>query len=473
MFQSLLKQLYYFDPRLYNTSENGAYSVAESPRLCVIAIVESRADRASVHVCDRLRELADWERLEDDSRPDADGGGTWYRTERAELRSFEDFHLHLESPVEAFECEPDLLVFASRHSGETGPLLTGHFTGNFGPAEYGGEDGALAKAAPNALAELLEAFERFAPEKYDVGMECTHHGPSEVGVPSLFAEIGSGDAQWDDPAAAEAVARAILEIRDVSPHRERQIVGFGGGHYVPRFTRIVRETPWAVGHVASEWALEAMGDPHENRAVLEAAFEASGTDLAVVDGEWPDLEAVLEELGYRIVSETWLREVGDRPLELVETVESALETVDDGVRFGDVRTDSFRVVNLPVDLVDAAEGIDPDRTWGALEANAVAFETENGATRVGDRAALASEDALERIVAQLVAVLEEKYDVVSVEANAVVVEETGFDPALARAAGVPEGPAFGRLAGGEAVTVDGERIEPEDVSVERTERFPI
>ncbi|MHC3438840.1 D-aminoacyl-tRNA deacylase [Natrialbaceae archaeon A-gly3] len=439
----------------------------------MIAIVESRADRASVHVCDRLRDLADWDALEDDSRPDAEGGGTWYRTEGAELRSFEEFHLHLDSPVDAFECDPDLLVFASRHSGETGPLLTAHFTGNFGPAEYGGEDGALADAAPNALAELLAAFETYAPEEYDVGMECTHHGPSEVGVPSLFAEVGSGDDQWDDPAAAEAVARAILKLRGVDPHREKQVVGFGGNHYVPRFTRIVRETPWAVGHVGSEWALEAMGAPHENRDVLEAAFEASGADLAVVDGEWPDLEGVIADLGYRVVSETWLREVDARPLDLVEAVESALETVDDGVRFGAERTDAFEVEALPSGLLETAQGIDPARTWDAVEAHTVAFETENGATRVGDRAAIASEDALEAIVSELAAVLEDKYDAVSVEDDAVVAEETAFDPSLARDVGVPEGPAFGRLAEGEPVTVDGEVIEPADVFVERTERFEI
>jgi len=453
--------------------ESGAYSVAEYPPTRVIAIVESRADRASVHVCDRLRELADFERLEDDSLPDTEGGGTWYRLEGAEIRSFEGLHLHLESPVDAFECDPEVVVFASRHSGETGPLLTAHFTGNFGPAEYGGEDATLAAAAPNALAELLWAFETHAPEGYDVGMECTHHGPSEVGVPSLFAEVGSDDDQWDDPAAAEAVARAILELRGVDPSRDRQVVGFGGNHYVPRFTRIVRETPWAVGHVGSEWALEAMGDPSEHREVLEAAFVASGTDLAVVDGEWPDLEAVVADLGYRVVSETWLREVDDRPFDLIDAVESALGTVEDGVRFGEVRTDTFEIVPLPSDLLETAQGIDPGRTWEAVSGHTVAFETENGATRVGGRAAIAAEDALEAVVSELAATLEAKYDVVRVEDDAVVAEGTAFDPALAGDAGVPEGPAFGRLAEGEAVTVDGEVVEPAEVFVERTERFPI
>ena len=481
--------------------------------MTALAIVESRADRASVHICDQLRELADWEVIDDDTRPAAEGGGTYYRTAGAELRSFDDFHLELEHPVEAFDCDPDVLVFASRHSGDTGPLLTGHFTGNFGPAEFGGEANAVAEACPNALTHLLDAFDECAPDRYDVGMECTHHGPTAVGCPSLFAELGSGDEQWDDPNGAAAVARAILELRDVSPHCDRlesearsshgnrdaspcrQVVGFGGNHYAPRFTRIVRETPWAVGHIAADWALEAMGHPAAHRDVLEAAFDASNTELAVLDGEWPVLEETLEELGVRIVTETWLREVGDRPLELVDAVESALGAVDDGVRFGDCAAESVAVVELPTALLDAAEGLDPAAVRATIEATTVAFTTENGGSRIGSRVAVPSSNAeasntgdttatqttaaenestaREAIIEALAGVLEEKYETVTLEDDAVVAERTSFDPALAHAAGVPEGPKFGALANGDAVTVDGETISPETVRSQQTDRFPI
>ncbi|WP_306056494.1 D-aminoacyl-tRNA deacylase [Natronococcus wangiae] len=439
----------------------------------MIAIVESRADRASVRICDRLRELADWTAREDDFRPDADGGGTYYRLENAELRSFDDLHLELERPAAAFDRDPDLLVFASRHSGDTGALLTGHFTGNFGSAEFGGEDGALAEACPSALARLLEAFDEHAPAGYDVGMECTHHGPSDVGCPSLFAELGSGDEQWDDPAGAEAVARAVLELRDVDPHRDKQFVGFGGNHYAPRFERVVRETPWAVGHVAADWALEAMGHPENHRAVLERAFEASRADVAVLDGEWPVLEETLADLDRRIVGETWLREVGDRPLDLVDAVESELGTVERGVRFGDRRDGSFAVVDLPEELLETAEGIDPDRVREIVERHSVAFDTENGGSRVGTRAAVAEREMRRRIVEEVAGVLEAKYESVAVEGDAVVAEELAFDPERARTLGVPEGPEFGALASGEPVTVDGETIKPETVHRERTRRFPI
>jgi len=109
----------------------------------VIGIVVSRADSASEHIGERLLAIGDWTRHEDTERSDADGGGTYYRTEGFELREFDDLHIDLSNPAAAFggsdgDDLPAFLVFVSRHSGETGRLLTAHVTGNFGPAEYAG-----------------------------------------------------------------------------------------------------------------------------------------------------------------------------------------------------------------------------------------------------------------------------------------------------------------------------------------------
>ncbi len=441
-----------------------------------LAIVVSRADDASVHIGEHLRELADWTEQADETRPPAAGGGTYYRLPDVELRSFEDLHLELERPTEAFDSDPDLLVFASRHAGETGPLLTGHFTGNVGPAEYGGEDGALAEAAPNALPHLLAAFDEHAPAGYDVGLECTHHGPSDVGCPSLFAELGSEEPQWSDPAGAEAVARAILALRGVEPHRERTVVGFGGGHYVPRFERIVRETPWAVGHVAADWGLEAMGDPAAHGDLLERAFAASGADVAVVEGDREAVAEAITDRGYRVVSESWLRAVGDRPLAVVEAVETELGPIADGVQFGAVSGEHFEVAALPSELATTAEGIDPAAAWDAVAEHCLALETANGGSRLGERVAIPAAEpraALEAIVDGLATVLEQRYEEVRVDADVVTAREQAFDPTLAAERGVPEGPAFGQLANGEAVTVDGDRIDPDSVHVDHEHQFPV
>ncbi|WP_440990975.1 D-aminoacyl-tRNA deacylase [Haloarchaeobius baliensis] len=438
----------------------------------MIAIVVSRADSASEHIAEHLLDLAGWETSVDGSRPDGDGGGTVHRTDGFELRTFDELHLHLDGVAAAFD-DPDLLLFASRHSGDTGPLLTAHFTGNFGPAEYGGEEDALAAACPNAQAELLAAFDRHAPDGYEVGMECTHHGPSDVGVPSMFVELGSGEDEWADPDGARAVARAIRDIEGVDPHRERTVVGFGGGHYVPRFERVVRDTDWAVGHVAGDWSLDAMGHPEEHRDVVDRAFTASEASLALVEGDHPALVETIEDLGYRVVSETWLREVDGRDLDRVAELEDAIGDVDDGLRFGaEFDADDWAVRALPGALVGTANGIDREATYGAAEANTVAFETENAGSRAGTRAAFAA-GGFDALVDDLCAVLAERYETVRREQGVIVAVERAFDPALAHEAGVPEGPKFGKLAGGQPVEVDGRTVDPASVRTERTDRFEL
>jgi D-aminoacyl-tRNA deacylase len=125
--------------------------------------------------------------------------------------------------------------------------------------------------------------------------------------------------------------------------------------------------------------------------------------------------------------------------------------------------------------VARAQGLDEAAAREAIEANAVAFGTTQAGTRAAGRVAFAADDAAPGhadLVADLAAVLAADYDEVVVDDDAVIARETAFDPALAADMGVPEGPAFGRLASGEPVEVDGETVRPEAVSTRREERFP-
>ncbi|MFD1684264.1 D-aminoacyl-tRNA deacylase [Halobellus litoreus] len=465
----------------------------------MIGLVVSRADSASVAIGEALRSLVEWERREDPTRSDADGGGTYYCHDDFELREFDGWHLELDGVADAFSERPEFVAFLSRHAGETGPLLTAHFTGNFGPAEYGGEPGELSRTCPNVQRAVVKAFDRHAPDGYEVGIECTHHGPSDVGAPSLFVELGSSESEWEDSDGARAVARAVLELSGVaadapaagSSEQRRQIVGFGGGHYAPQFERIVRETDWAVGHIGADWVLNSMGGPSANADVVEKAFERSAAERALVVGDRPELEAAVEDLGHRVVGETYLRETSGVDLDLVASLERDLSPIDEGLRFGadavgsagnrnavGTAADSerfeatYEVVSLPDDLLAEASGIDRDATYEAVESHAIAFETVEGGTKPRGRAAVVDVDARDALVDALAAVLEAKYDDVAREGNEVVATRETFDPAAAAAAGVPEGPAFGRLSAGEAVEVDNRTVTPEEVTAEETVRFP-
>jgi len=458
----------------------------------MLGIVVSRADSVSVHIGEHLLDIEEWERHEDDTRPDGEGGGTVYRTDGVELREFDERHLDMEQPADVFD-DPTLLVFASRHAGETEEFLTAHHTGNFGPADHGGADNDLARACPNAHARVLSALEEYAPAGYDVGMECTHHGPSTVGAPSMFVELGSGEPQWEDSMAARAVARAILDLRGVDPDCDpengssediprRHLVGFGGGHYTPRFERVVRETDWTVGHVAADWGLDAMGDLDApgSKAALGQAFEQSAAAYALVDGDRPAVEAAVETVGYRAVSETWVRETDGVPLEFVHEIEENVLRVDDGLRFGQRaesldtgETFEFTVEPLPDELLDEARGIDPDATRTLLRERALAFGTDHGGTRVAGPAVLGDPAEREIIIDRLLDILAQRYDSVERDGDRAIAREQVFDPERAKTLGIPEGPAFGKLADGQTVEVNGETIPPEVVETEREQQFSL
>jgi D-aminoacyl-tRNA deacylase len=478
----------------------------------VFGIVVSEADHASTHIREHLLDLADWQTVEDTETPAEEGGGTVYRLPAdapetpgetpVELRSFDELHIDIDDPTPAFG-DIDLLVFASRHSGDTGALLTAHFTGNFGPATYGGEAGSFARACPNAQKRIVAAFDKYAPDDYEVGIECTHHGPTAVDVPTMFAELGSGDEQWRDPAGARAVAQAILAVVGTPADGDKQVVGFGGGHYAPRFERVIRETDWAVGHIGADWPLDEMGAPDANRETLRRAFDASATDYALLEAEYPDLEAALSDLGYQVVSETFVRETDRVPLSLVERLESDLCRVDEGLRFGEparlggdddsrgdtpdsddesseTATPGFVVRDLPADLLAEAQGVDGEAVWDCARESCLAVETAEHGSTVAGRAAFREAsvgDDVERLLTGLVTILREKYDEVTRDGDdetaEVVARRTAFDPEKAKTLGISEGPTFGKLASGQPVETGGRTIQPETVRSEETRRFSV
>ncbi len=158
----------------------------------------------------------------------------------------------------------DAVIFASRHRSESGePALTVHWTGNStGRADFGGNPKSLSFADPprlrTALLALDEAREALKLD-YGVTLEATHHGPTELGVPTLFVEVGSTEREWNDAQAAIAASEAIWKAA-TAPASGKAAIGFGGGHYCNKQSMAIRKDGYAFGHILSKYFFEEYDD---------------------------------------------------------------------------------------------------------------------------------------------------------------------------------------------------------------------
>jgi D-aminoacyl-tRNA deacylase len=156
----------------------------------------------------------------------------------------------------AVEYGLEYIVVASRHWAKSGqPSLTVHPTGNFGKAMYGGRPRELQRTLANPMRDVFLELLRDPPRGFEVSLEATHHSPTQFETPMFFAELGSGNRQWEDETAGAYLAEAIM--KGISSRGGAPVaIGFGGGHYCPTFTVMERET--AFGHIAAKYALDLL-----------------------------------------------------------------------------------------------------------------------------------------------------------------------------------------------------------------------
>ncbi|MGA2783880.1 MAG: D-aminoacyl-tRNA deacylase [Candidatus Bathyarchaeia archaeon] len=166
----------------------------------------------------------------------------------------------------------DSVVFASRHRSESGELtLTVHWTGNpTSHADFGGKPKSLSFTEPTRLRSALLAFDRarsYQSLNYTVSLEATHHGPTELGVPTLFVEIGSSEQEWNDPLAVSAASEAVWNAA-TAPVHGIPAVGFGGGHYCNKQGTSLRSGGYAFSHILSKYFFDEYDEE-----IVSMAFE--------------------------------------------------------------------------------------------------------------------------------------------------------------------------------------------------------
>jgi len=264
-----------------------------------IVIVATRTDPASKNIAERLTDLAVWED-DGDCRRFGDYRLVLLDEKLITLRGVED-------RLKEMGLSPDLIVFASRHQAKDGtPRLCGHFSGNSGEVMMGGTSRELAVAAPGALKSFISNLAKSPIEGFEVTVEATHHGPTDLTVPSFFAEIGSTGREWSDPDAGKAVARSILELEDLN---SPAFLGFGGGHYVKRQNGLLLETKIAFGHLFSNYQA---GDL--DLSIVEEAARKSGAVRAYLDrkslrsAEKRKISEALDKIGVEMMNEREIRE---------------------------------------------------------------------------------------------------------------------------------------------------------------------
>jgi len=99
--------------------------------------------------------------------------------------------------------------------------------------------------------------------------------------------------------------------------------------------------------------------------------------------------------------------------------------------------------------------------------------TEENGNRLAGPAAFATGNDYDALVDDLADVLATDYDdVTRTQAELTAARET-FDPEAAAALGVPEGPAYGKLANGHRVEYDGTTVTPEEVAREESMTIPV
>jgi len=176
--------------------------------------------------------------------------------------------------LDATGINPDLLIFASRHRSQTErPAFLTHITGNWSDgADFGGNPRQLShasafllKAGFSCLKQQLN-FEHFSQfSDFSLDLESTHHGPSNLEIPSIFMELGSSENEWSIEKAGELMARALIETcfkyLELKSNEYTKIgVGFGGTHYASQFKKLINEKNVAISFICPKYFIKNLDE---------------------------------------------------------------------------------------------------------------------------------------------------------------------------------------------------------------------
>lgn len=463
-----------------------------------ITILCSTADEASQNIKDNLLRLRNW-KMVDIKEIDWNKLTSVHEYEKYRIIEINEHHIyqdHIDDKIKSCGFDTNLIIVASKHKSTDGrAVLTAHFTGNPNKAEFGGKEKELSTPAPATLYSILRNMNGLCDNtEYEVNMESTHHGPSSIETAMVYAEIGSEETQWNDPVAGDAVAKAILETEDMSKNIPVAI-GFGGGHYANRQTKLILETDITFGHNFPDYLLD-----HIDKEIIIQAFEKSKAQFAYFDRNSmrtktkERLFRIINEIGYPLLRESGIYEMKDIPWDIFVEIHKLSEKLHPNgkLKISDAfRTDirecsqniNYEMIQANIitgkingKLLQQCINCDKSSTIKMLDICApIYMEKENGTisnTILGfkNKIKITTQD----ITNECIKILKEHYEIKYIpEDNKLHIIDEQFSPELARNLGISPGPMYGKLARKESIVIDGMTINPEMVHVQKIKTIPL
>ncbi len=237
-------------------------------------VISSKVDPASANILNSLLANFEFEKTEElfDSSP-------IYKFENLSLVTIGQEIVRPSSELDVYFGSSDCCyIFASRHRAESGiPSLTGHFTGNFGAADFGGNANEMSRYCPSVLKRYmleLQSMKEKLP-KYNITLEAVHHGPTELNKPLMFVELGSSEAEWGDKEAASQIATAIVGslTNEEDKRYSKCAIGLGGTHYPEKFNKAeFLDSEIAMGAIVPKYSLQYI-DGKMMKQIIEKSEE--------------------------------------------------------------------------------------------------------------------------------------------------------------------------------------------------------
>ena len=157
----------------------------------------------------------------------------------------------------------DRYVFLSKHAAESGKLaLTCHSTGNFDVAKFGGNPKQIAIPFPSFQKTYLQNLwkERKNFPDFQITIEATHHGPTNLNKPCIFVEIGTTLEQWNNTDLCNSIADIVKRTFNEPLTQFPFAICFGGTHYSEKFTKEIINGKFALGTVVPKYAMEFLDE---------------------------------------------------------------------------------------------------------------------------------------------------------------------------------------------------------------------